>query len=103
VQIARSFHTVVIDGIPILSDVHRNAAKRFILLIDTLYDSGVKVIASAAAEPEELLKISNGWEAQEFRRTASRLIEMRSADYLALPHGRRDSRATGDTTGLVET
>jgi cell division protein ZapE len=103
VQIARSFHTVVIDGIPILSDVHRNAAKRFILLIDTLYDSGVKLIASAAAEPEQLLKIDSGWEAQEFRRTASRLNEMRSTAYLALPHGRRDSRATGDTTGLVET
>ena len=103
VQIARSFHTVVIDGIPILTDAHRNVVKRFILLIDTMYDSGVKLIASAAAEPDELLKISNGWEAQEFRRTVSRLIEMRSADYLALPHGRRDSRATGDTTGLVET
>jgi cell division protein ZapE len=103
VQIARSFHTVVIDGIPILSDAHRNAVKRFILLIDTLYDSGVKLIGSAAAEPEELLKIDSGWEAQEFRRTVSRLMEMRSAEYLALPHGRRDSRATGDTTGLVET
>jgi cell division protein ZapE len=103
VQIARSFHTVVIDGIPLLSDAHRNAVKRFILLIDTLYDSGVKLIASAAAEPEELLKIESGWEAQEFRRTVSRLIEMRSVEYLALPHGRRDSRATGDTTGLVET
>jgi cell division protein ZapE len=103
VQIARSFHTVVIDGIPLLSDAHRNAAKRFILLIDMLYDSGVKLIVSAAAEPEQLLTIDSGWEAQEFRRTASRLTEMRSAEYLALPHGRRDSRATGDTTGLVET
>jgi cell division protein ZapE len=103
VQIARSFHTVVIDGIPLLSDAHRDAAKRFILLIDMLYDSGVKLIASAAAEPEQLLTIDSGWEAQEFRRTASRLTEMRSAEYLALPHGRRDSRATGDTTGLVET
>jgi cell division protein ZapE len=103
VQIARSFHTVVIDGIPSLDDAHRNAAKRFILLIDTLYDNAVKLIASAATEPEQLLKFDNGWEGPEFRRTASRLIEMRSAEYLSLPHGRRDSRATGDTTGLVET
>jgi cell division protein ZapE len=103
VQIARTFHTVVIDGIPILSDTHRNSAKRFIILIDTLYDNGVKLIASAAAEPDELMHIDSGWEAMEFRRTASRLVEMRSAEYLALPHGRRDSRATGDTTGLVET
>jgi cell division protein ZapE len=102
-QIARSFHTVVIDGIPLLDNAHRNAAKRFILLIDTLYDNAVKLIASAVAEPEQLLKIDTGWESQEFRRTASRLIEMRSAEYLSLPHGRRDSRATGDTTGLVET
>jgi cell division protein ZapE len=102
-QIARSFHTVVIDSIPVLSETHRNSAKRFILLIDTLYDSGVKLIASAAAEPDELLEIDDGWEAQEFRRTASRLIEMRSAEYLALPHGRRDSKASGDATGLVET
>jgi cell division protein ZapE len=103
VQIARSFHTMVIDGIPSLDDAHRNAAKRFILLIDTLYDNAVKLIASAATEPEQLLKFDNGWEGPEFRRTASRLIEMRSAKYLSLPHGRRDSRATGDTTGLVET
>jgi cell division protein ZapE len=103
VRIARRFHTVVIDGIPVLADAHRNAAKRFILLIDTLYDGGVKLIASAAAEPEELMKIDDGWEALEFRRTVSRLIEMRSAEYLALPHGRGDSKATGDATGLVET
>jgi cell division protein ZapE len=103
VRIARSFHTLVIDGIPVLSETHRNAAKRFILLVDTLYDGGVKLIASAAAEPEALLDIEDGWEPLEFRRTASRLIEMRSAAYLALPHGRRDSKATGDATGLVET
>jgi cell division protein ZapE len=103
VRIGRSFHTVVIDGIPVLSEAHRNAAKRFILLVDTLYDSGVKLIASAAAEPDDLLKITDGWEALEIRRTASRLVEMRSAEYLALPHGRRNSKASGDATGLVET
>jgi cell division protein ZapE len=103
VRIARSFHTLVLDDIPQLSDLHRNEAKRFILLVDTLYDNGVKLIASAATEPDQLFQVGNGYEAFEFRRTASRLFEMRSAAYLALPHGRRDSKASGIATGLVET
>jgi len=60
-------------------------------------------VASADAEPDALYTAVDGREAFEFARTASRLIEMRSEDYLALPHGRRDSMASGDTTGLVET
>lgn len=102
-HIARSFHTLVIEEIPVLTGRHRNEVKRFILLIDTLYDNAVKLIASAAAEPDALFAEEGGFEAFEFRRTASRLYEMRSAQYLALPHGRRDSRASDDTTGLVET
>jgi cell division protein ZapE len=103
VRIARSFHTLVLDDIPRLSDLHRNEAKRFILLVDTLYDNGVKLIASAATEPDQLFQVGDGYEVFEFRRTASRLVEMRSAAYLALPHGRRDSKASGIATGLVET
>jgi cell division protein ZapE len=102
-RIAQSFHTVVVENIPVMSSAHRNEAKRFILLVDTLYDSGVKLVASAAAEPEGLFEGNGGFEAFEFRRTASRLMEMRSSDYLALPHGRRDSRGSGDATGLVDT
>jgi cell division protein ZapE len=56
VHIARSFHTVVIENIPVIEATHFNEAKRFILLIDTLYDYGVKLIASAAAEPEALYR-----------------------------------------------
>jgi cell division protein ZapE len=102
-RVARTFHTLFVENIPLMSGLHRNEIKRFILLIDTLYDNNVKLIASAAAEPRGLYTVSDGPEAFEFRRTASRLIEMRSSDYLARPHGRGHSRASGDVTGLVDT
>lgn len=101
--LAERFHTLVLDGVPVMGFEKRNEAKRFITLIDTLYDRNVKLVASADAEPEGLYRAEEGHEAFEFARTISRLVEMRSQDYLALPHGRRDSRASGDTTGLVET
>ena len=101
--IAQHFHTVLIDGIPVFGEGERNRAKRFILLIDTLYDQHVKLIASAAAEPEQLYAGRTGPEAFEFARTASRLIEMRSTDYLAAAHGRASMQAAGDSTGIVET
>ena len=101
-EIAERFHTVFIDRIPILTAAERNEAKRFIILVDALYDMRVKLIASAAAEPEALFAGEEGAEAFEFARTASRLFEMRSADYLALPHGRDGSRS-GDLGGIAET
>ena len=101
--IAHAFHTLVIDCIPVMDYDARNAAKRFIILIDALYDNGVKLIASAAAEPDALYHATEGYEAQEFKRTSSRLIEMRSEAYLALPHGRRDSQAGASAEGIVET
>jgi len=87
----------------VMGEAERNAAKRFITLIDTLYDNGVKLMASAEAEPDALYAAESGIEAQEFVRTASRLFEMGSESYLALPHGRSDSTANDATTGLVET
>ena len=101
--LAQHFHTLILDGIPIMDIERRNEAKRFIILIDTLYESHVKLVASAAAEPTGLYVAQSGREAFEFDRTVSRLIEMRSEEYLALPHGRADSAASGDTTGLVDT
>ncbi len=102
-RLARDYHTLMIDHIPVMGYDERNAAKRFITLIDTLYDNGVKLMASAAAGPLSLYVASEGNEANEFKRTSSRLIEMSSESYLALPHGHKDSAASGSSTGLVET
>ncbi len=102
-RLAHEFHTVIVDSIPIMHYEQRNAAKRFIIMIDTFYDNAVKLIASAAAEPSELYRAGDGYEVHEFKRTASRLIEMRSDGYLALPHGSRTGENVGDTGGIVET
>jgi cell division protein ZapE len=102
-RLARDYHTILIDRIPVMDYAERNAAKRFIALIDTLYDNAVKLMASAEADPVSLYRAREGYEANEFKRTSSRLIEMSSESYLGLPHGRKDSAASGSSTGLVET
>jgi len=102
-RIAHEYHTIILDHVPVMTFDNRNAAKRFIILIDTLYDMNVKLIASAAAEPDALYCADEGYEAQEFQRTASRLIEMRSEDYLARPHGAAHSQLSGSSNGIVET
>jgi cell division protein ZapE len=102
-RLAHDYHTILVDHIPVMDYDERNAAKRFIALIDTLYDNAVKLMASAAADPMSLYVATEGSEANEFKRTSSRLIEMSSESYLALPHGHKDSAASGSSTGLVET
>ena len=102
-RIAREFHTIIIDHVPAMTYDNRDAAKRFIILIDTLYDMNVKLIASAATAPEALYIADEGFEAREFKRTASRLIEMRSQPYLARPHGAGHERISGSSAGIVET
>lgn len=82
-SIAQAFHTLLIERIPMLTPVRRNEARRFINLVDTLYDCRVGLIASADAEPDRLYPAGDGSEL--FARTASRLYEMRSETYL---HGR---------------
>ncbi|MEH6758179.1 MAG: cell division protein ZapE [Parasphingorhabdus sp.] len=83
--IARHFHSVIIVGIPILSKENRNEAARFVTLIDALYEYRVKLLASADADPDALYPEGDG--SFEFERTASRLLEMQSDDYLGLGHG----------------
>jgi cell division protein ZapE len=101
-KIAHEFHTIILERIPVMDHARRNEAKRFIILIDTLYDHAVKLLASADAEPDRLYLGSDGYEAQEFKRTASRLIEMRSQSYLGLPHGPRQGPSI-DIGKIVET
>lgn len=83
--IARHFHTVILVGIPRLGPENRNEAARFVTLIDALYEHKVKLLAAADAEPQALYPTGDG--AFEFERTASRLMEMQSEDYLAKGHG----------------
>jgi cell division protein ZapE len=86
-EIAERFHTVLLENIPRLSPSMREEAARFRTLIDALYEAKVKLVASAETQPLELYP--DGDQSFEFERTASRLIEMRSEAYLALP--RRDA------------
>lgn len=83
--IARTYHTLLIDGIPALDEAPQDAVRRFVLLIDELYEHRVKLVASAERSPDMLL--TQGKQAWDFRRTASRLAEMGSADWLSRPHG----------------
>ncbi|MBX9701260.1 MAG: cell division protein ZapE, partial [Acetobacteraceae bacterium] len=82
--LATHLHTLVLDGIPRLGPENFDKARRFITLVDTLYEHRCKLVASAEAMPDMLYE--RGENAAMFERTASRLIEMQSQEYLALPH-----------------
>jgi cell division protein ZapE len=82
--IARHYHTVIIVGIPLMGPERRNEAARFVTLIDELYEHRVKLLAAADGEPDALYPAGDG--TFEFGRTVSRLMEMRSQDYLAEGH-----------------
>ena len=85
-ELASQFHTVLLSGVPLMSPRNASEARRFTWLVDVLYDRRVKLILSAEVEPE--LLYTEGPLAHEFPRTASRLREMQSAEFLAL--ARRD-------------
>jgi cell division protein ZapE len=82
--LAQRYHTIILSGIPKLSAAKRNEARRFVLLIDVLYDNGVKLIASAEVPVDEIYAEGDG--TFEFQRTVSRLMEMQSSDYIDAPH-----------------
>ena len=81
VALAQRFHTVFLDDVPMLTPDRKEAARRFVILIDALYEARTRLIVLAAGEPGALYPAGQG--AFEFERTASRLQEMRSADWLA--------------------
>jgi cell division protein ZapE len=83
-ELARRFAVVIVSGVPRLTTDMGNAARRFTWLIDVLYDHRVKLLLSAAVPADDLYQ--EGPNSQEFLRTVSRLIEMRTYEYMALPH-----------------
>ena len=80
-RLAKAFQTLVLENVPQMGPDMRNEAKRFVTLIDALYETRTKLIMSAEVEPQDLYNDGDG--SFEFERTASRLIEMRSEEYLA--------------------
>jgi len=98
VDLAKRFHTVILQGVPRLSAKESDAARRFTWLVDVFYDDRVKLVVAAEAQPEELF--TEGGDARtaaaEFQRTASRLYEMQSAAYLQTER----RRASGELQGV---
>jgi cell division protein ZapE len=82
--VARNYHTVVLDGVPRLNPERRDEARRFMLLIDALYEHKVNLLVAADAPPEQIYP--DGDATFEFQRTVSRMQEMRTPEYLALAH-----------------
>lgn len=82
-EILSHYDTLFVDHVPLLGAEKRNETKRFINLVDTIYDHRARLFVSAAAAPENLLVTRKGTEGFEFDRTVSRLIEIRSTEYLA--------------------
>jgi cell division protein ZapE len=84
IELARCYHSVFVSDMPLLTATQENQARRFVNLVDEFYDRGVKLFVSAATAPEQIYEGSQL--TFEFRRTLSRLTEMQSREYLALPH-----------------
>jgi cell division protein ZapE len=84
IEIARNYQSVIVSDVPVFDSLHEDEARRFIALVDEFYDRNVNLIVSAAAPPIELYRGDRV--AFQFERTASRLIEMQSEEYLAREH-----------------
>ena len=89
IAVAERYHTIVLDGVPKLPEARRNEAKRFMLLIDELYEHKSNLVMGAEVPPAELY--TEGRHAFEFERTVSRLMEMQSEEYLDAPHGSEEA------------
>ena len=96
-QLARQYHTVLVSGIPRLEARQASEARRLTWLVDVFYDHRVKLVVSADAVPDEIYV--DGQQASEFFRTVSRLTEMQTNEYLALPH----EPLITTLSGLIET
>jgi cell division protein ZapE len=90
-DLAHRFHTIFLSGVPRMGPDRASEARRFTWLVDVLYDHRVKLVISAACPAEELYV--SGPQAGEFQRTVSRLVEMRSPEYLASAHRRFETHA----------
>lgn len=99
--IAERYRTIFLDRIPVMDDNRRNEAKRFILLIDTLYDKRIRLVATAQAAPQDLYEGRLGAEAFEFDRTASRLIEMQSEEWRMRVDGSETGAAPSASHGAI--
>ena len=88
--IAERYHTLILDDIPRMGEELKSEARRFVTLIDALYEARVNLICSADAPPQELYVEGEG--VFEFERLVSRLMEMQSKDYISLAHGGEESR-----------
>ena len=84
IELAREYHSVLVSGVPCMDGASDDQARRFINMVDEFYDRGVKLLMSAEAPAERLYR--DGKLEFEFERTLSRLQEMQSREYLALPH-----------------
>jgi len=89
IAVAERYHTIVLDGVPHLPEARRNEAKRFMLLIDELYEHKCNLVMGADVPPAALY--TEGRHAFEFERTVSRLMEMQSEEYLDAPHGSEEA------------
>jgi len=84
IAVGERYHTIILNGIPRMSGDMRNEAKRFMNLIDILYEKKVNLVAAAEASPDALH--AEGMHSFEFQRTVSRLMEMQTLEYINLPH-----------------
>ena len=89
-EIAETFHTLIVEGVPKMGPELRNEAKRFVTLVDALYETRTNLIMSADAPPEKLYEDGTG--AFEFERTVSRLVEMQGVDYLGAQKNRNTEK-----------